>query len=60
MAPRSLTEPGTTILPHIRIERFRRENAYSPPPRRIEAEEYRDNVSHGRSLSTILGRLGTG
>jgi Subtilase family len=54
MAPRR--EASTTHqLPHIRIERFRKEGAYSPPPRRIEDRAVpRDNVRHGKALERQL------
>src|ERR1017187_8739769 len=50
MAPkRSLSKHQ---LPHIRIDQFRRENVYSPPPRAIpQRGPRRDNVNHGRALS---------
>lgn len=38
-------------LPHIRIEQFRRDNPYRPPPRKIEGREpRRSNVAHGQGL----------
>jgi len=42
-------------LPHLRIDNFRRENLYTPPPRRIETSSLsRDNVAHGKSLRRQL------
>lgn len=42
-------------LPHIRIDRFRRENSYSPPPRDINSRGIRrDNVVHGEALKRQL------
>jgi hypothetical protein len=38
-------------LPHIRIEQFRRDNPYSPPPRRIDPRApNRINKAHGEAL----------
>ncbi len=54
MAPTRGT-PTTYKFPHIRIERFRRENVYSPPPRPSEQGfTPRDNVAHGRQLRQQL------
>lgn len=42
-------------LPHIRIDQFRRENSYSPPPRSIDGRGVtRDNVKHGQALKRQL------
>lgn len=49
MAPRD-EEPQGYQLPHIRIEGFRRENVYSPPPRPIDKGAGPDNPTHGREL----------
>jgi hypothetical protein len=50
MVPRDDTQQGYQ-LPHIRIERFRREKAYRrPPPPPIEAGAGPDNVAHGKLL----------
>jgi Subtilase family len=38
-------------LPHIRIEQFRRDSPYSPPPRRIDPKApHRINKTHGKAL----------
>ncbi len=45
----------THHLPHIRIEQFRRDGPYSPPPRRVDETTIpRNNVSHGRTLRREL------
>lgn len=50
MAPKQ-GKPESYQLPHIRIDRFRRENSYSPPPRKIDGRGItRDNVAHGQAL----------
>jgi len=49
MTPRD-EEPQGYQLPHIRIERFRRENVYSPPPRAIDTGVGPNNTAHGRAL----------
>lgn len=50
MAPRK--DSGAPYsLPHIRIDQFRRDNPYSPPPRGMDPVlPKRDNVSHGQAL----------
>jgi Subtilase family len=41
----------THHLPHIRIEQFRRDKPYSPPPRRIDGSDSpRNNAEHGKAL----------
>jgi hypothetical protein len=50
MAPKK-DDGARYSLPHIRIEQFRRENPYSPPPRGMDPRVLkRDNVTHGRAL----------
>src|ERR1035437_8114946 len=50
MAPTRDT-PAKHHLPHIRIEQFRREKPYSPPPKDIEESGPRpNNVAHGKTL----------
>jgi hypothetical protein len=49
MTPRD-EEPQGYQLPHIRIERFRRENVYSPPQKAIDPKPAPNNITHGRAL----------
>lgn len=49
MTPRD-EEPQGYQLPHLRIEQFRRENVYSPPPRAIDPKVAPNNTTHGRAL----------
>jgi hypothetical protein len=49
MTPRD-EEPQGYQLPHIRIERFRRETVYSPPQKAIDPKPAPNNTTHGRSL----------
>jgi hypothetical protein len=54
MAPKGRTTTAHRF-PHIRIDQFRRERPYSPPPRAMEdTDTPRNNVRHGKSLKRQL------
>jgi len=56
MAPKR-DDGARYALPHIRIEQFRRDNPYSPPPRRMDEQApRRNNVLHGQRIQRQFSR----